>query len=124
MVCDYPAAYEGEPGFEFIKNIPTTWDETKVPAAKVGAFITIARKKNDNWYIGAITNHEARTISIPLHFLGEGEYVAEIYTDANDAAINPNHLKKETRKLTAKDELQLSLSGGGGAVVRLMKKKN
>ncbi len=92
MVCDYPEAYEGQPGFEFIKEIPTVWDETKVVDAKTGEYIAIARRKNDEWYVGIITNHEARQITIPLTFLNQGKYTAEIYTDANDSVANPNHL--------------------------------
>ncbi len=69
MVCDYPEAYEGQPGFEFIKDIPTTWDETKVINAKPGEYIVIARKKNDNWYVGAITNGLARELEINFSFL-------------------------------------------------------
>ena len=102
MVCDYPAAYEGEPGFEFIKQIPTTWDETKVLNAEVSNYITIARRKNNDWYVGTINNHEARQLTIPLSFLDEGNYTATIYTDADDVTTDPNHLKKETKQVTTK----------------------
>jgi alpha-glucosidase len=121
MVCDYPAAYEGEPGFEFIKEIPTTWDETKVPGAEVSKFITIARRKNNDWYVGTITNHEARQLSIPLNFLSGGNYTAEIYTDADDVNENPNHLDKQTRTVTNKDVIDLKIAGGGGEVMRITK---
>lgn len=121
MVCDYPAAYEGEPGFEFIKEIPTTWDEIKVPDAKPGEFITIARRKNNDWYIGAITNHSARTITLNLKFLSAGKYLAEIYTDAKDVNVNPDHLLKQTKEVANKDILTLQIASGGGAVVRLKK---
>ncbi|MFM9911152.1 MAG: glycoside hydrolase family 97 protein, partial [Chitinophagaceae bacterium] len=84
MVCDYPAAYEGQPGFEFIKNVPTTWDETKVLNSKIGEYITIARRNNNDWYIGAISNHQSRMLRIPLKFLKDGKYLAEIYSDAKD----------------------------------------
>ncbi len=122
MVCDYPAAYEGQPGFEFIKEVPTIWNETKVPGAKVGEYVILARKHNDDWFIGSITNHSARLITIPLHFLDEGTYTAEIYMDANDTNINPNNLVKQTKELTRSDTLTIALAAGGGAVVRLRKK--
>jgi len=121
MVCDYPAAYEGQPGFEFIQQVPTTWDETKVPNAQVDKYVAVAREKNGNWYIGAITNHEAREVNIPLGFLGDGSFTAEIYTDAPDVATNPNHLVKQTKTVTKKDVLNLQLAGGGGAAVRILK---
>ena len=121
MVCDYPAAYEGQEGFDFIKKIPTTWDETKVINAKIGEYITIARKKNNDWYVGTINDHSARDLSIPLDFLGDGNYVAEIYHDAPDVNVNPNHLEKETRAVTKKDLVTVRLASGGGMVMHLKK---
>ncbi len=121
MVCDYPAAYEGQPGFEFIKEVPTVWDETKVLSAKVSEFITIARRKNDDWFIGTITNNSPRNISIPLNFLPEGKYVVEVYTDAPDADENPNHLIKQTRIVTKQDFIQVNLAAGGGEVMHFKK---
>jgi len=122
MVCDYPAAYEGQPGFEFVKEVPTVWDETKVPAAKVEEYIAIARRHHDDWYIGAINNHAARQIIIPLNFLSDGDYVAEIYTDADDVRTNPNNLVKQIKNLKKTDNIVLQLATGGGAVVRFRKK--
>lgn len=121
MVCDYPAAYEGQEGFDFIKKIPTTWDETKVINAAIGEYITIARKKNNDWYVGAINDHSARDLSIPLDFLGDGNFVAELYHDAPDVKINPNHLEKETKVLTKKDLVTVRLAPGGGMVIHLRK---
>jgi alpha-glucosidase len=122
MVCDYPAAYEGQPGFEFIKQVPTVWDETKVPDAKPGEYIIVARKHHDEWYIGSITNHSARQISIPLSFLDDGNYTAEIYSDANDVGTNPNNLIKQSKQLTKAGMITVQLAAGGGVVVRLRKK--
>jgi alpha-glucosidase len=122
MVCDYPEAYENQPGFEFIKEVPTVWDETKVLDAKVDEFIAIARRKNDHWYIGTINNHESRQIQIPLHFLSDGEYIAEIYSDAKDVTINPNHLNKQTIIVKKDAAISLQLESGGGAAIVLKKK--
>jgi alpha-glucosidase len=121
MVCDYPAAYEGQPGFEFIKEIPTTWDETKVIDAKLNEYILIARRKNTEWYIGAINNHEERPVTIPLHFLGEGKYDVEIYSDADDTNENPNHLIVQKRTIAKEDTLSLKLAAGGGLAIHLKK---
>lgn len=119
MVCDFPAAYEGEPGFEFLKIVPTTWDETKVLQAELQEFITIARKKNNEWFIGSINNHKSRQITIALDFLPAGEYTAVIYTDATDARQNRNALLKEEKILRAADKLSINLAAGGGAVIHL-----
>ncbi len=123
MVCDYPAAYEGQPGFEFIKEVPTVWDETKVPDAKFNEYVVIARKKGDDWFAGAITNHSARQISFSLDFLGNGEYTADIYSDADDVNINPNRLNKKTRIVTGKDHLSVYLGAGGGIAIHFKKNK-
>ncbi len=122
MVCDYPAAYEGQPGFEFLREVPTVWDETKVLDAEAGKYIIIARRKNNDWFIGSITNHEARQINIPMKFLPSGNYEADIYTDANDTRQYPNHLNKYTRDITDMDTLKLQLAAGGGMVIHVKKK--
>ena len=123
MICDYPDAYIGEPGFEVLKNIPTTWNETHVPNAKVGEYISIARRKNDTWYIGTITNLTAREIKLKLNFLLAGNYSAEIYSDAPDNNENANHLIKKNKVVNHSTILNLVLSSGGGNIIILHKNK-
>jgi alpha-glucosidase len=119
MVCDYPAAYEGQPGFDFICQVPTIWDETRVLDAGVCRYITIARRKGTDWYLGSITNHEGRRLAIALDFLPPGNFVAEMYHDAPDVHENPNHLTRETRQVSRGDTLQVDLAPGGGQVIHL-----
>jgi alpha-glucosidase len=122
MVCDTPPSYEGQPGFEFIRELPVTWDETRVLDAVVNEYIAIARRKNDEWHIGAITNGNARTLDIPLDFLDNGTYIADIYTDAKDVDVNPNHLLKQTRTITSADILTLRMAASGGTVLHIKKR--
>lgn len=122
MVCDYPDAYEGQPGFDFVKEVPTVWDETKVLGAEVSKYITFARRKNSDWYVGSVTNHDAREITISFDFLPEGNYEAEIYSDSPDCASNPNLLVKQIKSITKKDEITLNLASGGGEVMHIRKK--
>ncbi|MGC4035047.1 MAG: glycoside hydrolase family 97 protein [Chitinophagaceae bacterium] len=122
MVCDYPEAYEDQPGFEFIKEVPTTWDKTKVLDASVNEFITIARQKNNVWYVGSINNSTFREVSIPLSFLDDGNYELELYADADDVADNPNHLEKKVLSITKADIIKVKLASGGGQVMRISKK--
>jgi alpha-glucosidase len=119
LVCDYPSAYVNQPGFEFIKQVPTTWDDTKVINAKVGDYITIARRKGNDWYVGSMTDWSARAISIKLDFLLEGNYVAIIYSDAVDADKFPNKLIKEKYLVDSKDIIKCKMASGGGLVIRL-----
>jgi alpha-glucosidase len=121
MVCDYPSAYENQPGFEFIQNIPTTWDETKVLNASVGEYITIARRKKSDWYVGTITNHNERNLTIPLNFLDAGEYQLELFSDAADVSENPDHLEKQVKKINKTDTINIKIASGGGMVMRLSK---
>ena len=119
MICDTPAAYEGQPGFEFLQTIPTTWDKTVVPNASVNEYVTVARKHGDDWYVGAINNSQARNVEIALDFLGKGNYKVTLYKDAKDTDTNPNHLVKETLTVTAKDKILLPLASDGGAALHI-----
>ena len=121
MVCDYPVAYEGQEGFSFIKSVPTTWDETKVINAGLNEYITVARRKNRDWYVGAITNHSARNLDLSFSFLEEGSYRAEIFRDTQDTNKNPNHLIREIKSITNSSHLSLSVSAGGGFVIKIHK---
>ncbi|WP_229251228.1 glycoside hydrolase family 97 catalytic domain-containing protein [Emticicia sp. BO119] len=122
MVCDYPEAYEGQKGFEFIQEVPTIWDETKVLDAKPDEYIVMARKKNNDWYIGAINNDTARDIKVAFDFLDNGNYEATIYADAEDTATNPNNLTKKVMTLDKTAAIFLKLASGGGLTVQLKKK--
>lgn len=116
-LCDTPNSYEGQPGFEFLQTLPTTWDNTVVPNASLREYVVVARQKDGAWYLGALNNSKARIVDVDLGFLGTGLYKAEVYTDAPDVDRNPNHLTKEIKNLTAKEKLMLPLAVDGGAVV-------
>jgi alpha-glucosidase len=122
LVCDYPSAYEGQRGFDFLKKVPTTWDETKVLDAKVGEYIVIARRKNNDWFVGTITDHHKRKLTIDFGFLPEGDYEMELHTDTEDASTNPNNVSITSKKITRNDKLSIELASGGGAVMHLKKR--
>ncbi|QKG58089.1 glycoside hydrolase family 97 protein [Hymenobacter sp. BRD128] len=121
MVCDYPTAYEGQPGFDFIRALPTVWDETRVPLAEVAQYVCIARRKGTDWFVGALNNSQPRTLSLKLDFLPPGEYQASFWADAPDVATQPNHLLQKTLTVTRQTALPLDLASGGGQVVALKK---
>ncbi len=121
MVCDNPDAYEGQIGFDFIKNIPGTWDETRVPVAIPGQWAAIARRSSTDWFLGAINSATAREAAISLSFLPPGRYEATMYSDAPDAGLHPNNLNRETRIVQATDSLTTPLAAGGGLAVRFRK---
>lgn len=119
MICDTPEAYEGQPGFEFLQTVPTTWDKTVVPDASVNEYVAIARRHGDDWYVGAINNSQVRNVEIALDFLGKGDYKVTLYKDARDTDTNPNHLIKDTLTVTAKDKITVPLASDGGAAMHI-----
>lgn len=121
LVCDYPEAYKGQEGFDFIRKIPTSWDEIKVPAAQVNQWLSIARRKGTDWYMGTINNLQERDVVIPLSFLSEGEYIAEIYSDGPNVERHPNDLTRQMMRLKATDTLTIHLQAGGGQAIHFRK---
>jgi alpha-glucosidase len=120
MVADYPTAYEGQPGFDFLKLVPTWWDETRVFVGEIGEVLVTARRKGTTWYLGGMSAKPARDIELPLSFLGAGRYTAKIWKDAPDAESDPNHLTTESLSLTARDALKIHIALDGGFVAQLV----
>jgi alpha-glucosidase len=120
MVSDSPKAYEDQPSFEFIKQVPATWDQTKVLHGGPGEYITIARRKGDEWFLGSMTNWTPRELDVPLGFLGDGRYTAEIYADADDAAQYPKSVTIQKQTVDRNAHLKLRLAPGGGYAVRFV----
>lgn len=126
MAADLPENYEANPEpFQFIRDVPADWENSIALMGEVGDYLVQARQERGSrdWYIGAVTDEEARTLTVPLGFLDAGTtYRAEIYRDGDDAdwETNPYPVTIETRAVTARDELVLPLARGGGAAVRLV----
>jgi len=120
MVSDVPSAYANQPSFQFIKDVPTAWDATRVLNGEPGEFVTIARRHGDEWYLGSATNWTARDLRIPLSFLGKGSYKAEIYEDAADATQSPKHISIRQQDVRNSDTLTLPLASGGGSAIRFV----
>jgi alpha-glucosidase len=125
MAADLPQNYEARPdAFQFIKDVPTDWEESIATDGEVGEFVVVAREERGggDWYVGAISGERARDIAVPLSFLEDGKrYLATIYRDGEEAdwKSNPYDYVIERRSLTSKDTLQLKLAAGGGAAIRL-----
>lgn len=117
MVADSPEHYKGQHDFEFIRQVPTTWDEIRVLNGLPTENITVARRSGSDWYIGSITNWDARSVQVPLSFLGEGKYTAEIYADAPDAATNATHTVFTTRAVDRSTVLDVHMVSGGGNAI-------
>ena len=129
MAADAIENYEGQPALSFIENCPTTWSQTLVPNGEIGKYITVVRKERggDRWFIGSITNEEARNLDVALGFLDEGAaYRAIIYEDGPEADYerNPYEMTIRQIKVAKGDVLHLHLTRSGGAAIRIEKVKN
>jgi alpha-glucosidase len=124
MAADLIENYEGHPAFQFIRDVAVDWERTVVLDGRVGDYVVVARQArgSDEWFIGAITDEQARTLEVPLSFLQPGHrYVAEVYADGADAdwLTNPLPVEITRRDVDADTSLTLRLAPGGGQAIRL-----
>ncbi len=114
--ADHPSHYRDQPGLDFLKIVPTVWDETRVLDAAVGEHIVMVRRSGNRWFLGALTDRKARDIPVKLDFLGPGPWTLRLWKDAPDSDKVGEHLVTEQRIVTAAEALTLHLAAAGGAV--------
>jgi len=130
MAADYPENYEKyADAFQFIKDVAVDWDDTKILEAEPGDYLTIARKAKgkEDWFIGAITDENARTAEINFNFLEKDKkFLASIYMDSDNAdwENNPMSYKIEKYVVDAKSIAKIKLANGGGAAISLFPASN
>ena len=112
---------KGKNELEFIKKVPATWDQTKVLNAKIGEYLTIARKNSNDWFIGSMTGDNPQSFEIKLDFLDEGKtYKATIFSDTKNTKLEGWHpVKKEEKMVTKENLLVVDLVKSGGCVITL-----
>ena len=115
MMADSPTKYmQNQECTDFIAQIPTTFDETVALDGQLGEYIVIARRKGTTWYVAAMTDWTARDLAIPLSFLGEGKFSADIFADGANAMKEATDYKHTKQTATCQDQLKIHLSSGGG----------
>ncbi len=124
MAADLPENYEGQPALQFIKDVAVDWDTTRVIDGKIGDYVIVARKQRNSpqWFLGAITDEEARTFDVPLTFLDPGKsYIADIYADGPGAdwLTNPLPVRITHHTVTRGSHLRVALAPGGGQAIRI-----
>ncbi|HEX8357336.1 MAG TPA: glycoside hydrolase family 97 protein, partial [Segetibacter sp.] len=120
MLSDNPTDYMKEQETtDFIAKVPTVFSETTALDGKVGEYVSIARRKGDVWFVGAMTNWTARDIIVDLSFLKNGNYEAEIFQDGVNADKKPEDYKKVIQKVSAGDKLSVHMAPGGGWSARI-----
>jgi alpha-glucosidase len=125
MLADSPSNYMKEQECtDFIVKVPVVWDDIKVLAGKVGDYLLLARRSGKEWFAGALTNWSPRDLDLDLSFLGEGDYVMEVFQDGINAdkyASDYKHLKLDVKKGL---KMKIHLAPGGGWVARITPKQN
>jgi alpha-glucosidase len=119
MVADSPDVYENAQGYDFVKMVPASWDETRFLAGEIDEFVAVARRKGNDWYVGAMGTESARKIWLPLAFLGDGNFKAKIWQDGS----SPTTLEESERAVKSGESLELALAPSGGAAVRITRGK-
>jgi len=121
VACDSPEDYKDTdgkylPGMDFLKGLPTVWDETRGLAGEVGKYAVEARRHGENWYLAAVSDRNGHELPVPLKFLGKGKWKVSLWEDAPDAGENAEHLVKNEKTMRPSDTLQLKLAPSGGTV--------
>jgi alpha-glucosidase len=126
MAADTPENYAKYPqAFQFIRDVPTDWSDTRVLNGEVGDYVTFARRdrRSDDWYIGSVTDENPRALTVTLDFLDAGKsYTAEIYRDGPGADYKTaarHSIAFESKTVRKGDRLTLALAPGGGQAIRL-----
>jgi len=117
VMCDSPDSYRDQPGTDFLKRVPTTWDETRYLSGYPGESIVMARRSGTQWYVGGMTNEDAREVSFDLDFLEDGPQSLTLWKDASDTDTDPAHLVRETREVKSGDPFTIKMEKAGGFVM-------
>ena len=121
MAADLPENYDNQPAFQFIRDLELDWDETLYLEAEIGKFVTIARRHGSEWFLGAITNGDAREVAIPMDQMIMGKMIAECYVDTENTHwdTNPYPIWIGSYEVLHTDILKARLAPGGGMAIRL-----
>jgi alpha-glucosidase len=108
------------PDLEWFVECPTVWDETRALSGAIGEYVVVARRRQDRWFIGAMTNETARTLEVPLSFLAPGEWTAAIYSDGEPATpANATPVNIQHASVNSSTILHAKLAPHGGQAIRL-----
>jgi len=120
-VCDHPTNLRGQPGIDFLRLVPTVWDETRVLSGVVAEHLVVARRSGADWYLGALNNSTSRVRTIKLDFLGAGRWHLRWWRDAPDSSENAEHIAIDERDVTDDDTIDLRMAPGGGAALHFVR---
>jgi len=115
-LCDAPENYRGQPGVEFLRGLPTVWDESRVLQADFAKSLVMARRKGRNWWLAGMNDTEKLTLRVSLSFLGKGRYRLETFSDG----VRPTDVQISSRSVGSGDTLDIPMGAAGGFVARVV----
>ena len=119
VVCDHPDHIVNQPGAEFLKIVPTTWDDIHFIDGYPGDFVAIAKKTDKDWFVGVMNNSKMKEVTIKLDFIESGSLLMEIWADADDANVSPKNLKISSQYVRQGDLITIKMANNGGWVARI-----
>lgn len=119
VVCESPAYMKGQPGTDFLKIVPTVWDDTRFLCGYPDTYVAIAKRKGSCWFIGILNNSIARTVELQTSFLPKGVYQLEYWADGKGADRRPSQVLHRTVRLRAGAPIKVRMAKAGGYVCRL-----
>ena len=122
VVCDHPDNILNKPGADFLKIVPTVWDDIRFISGYPGDYIAIAKRSGDRWFIGVMNNSTAKSVDLKLDFLPAGNYEAEIWSDAKNSDREPMEIKKLKQSFRPGEKIKVTMARNGGFVALLKSK--
>jgi alpha-glucosidase len=116
VVCDHPDNILNQPGADFLKIVPTTWDDIKFVGGYPGDYVAIAKRSGDKWFLGVMNNSVGKTVELNTDFLPAGNYEAETWADTKNSDKEPKELKKSNQVVKSGGTLKITLAKNGGFV--------
>lgn len=122
VVCDHPDNILNQPGADFLKIVPTTWDDIKFLGGYPGDYVAIAKRSGDKWFVGVMNNSVGKTVEINLPFLNTGNYEADVWADTKNSDKEPKELKKSVLNIKQGGPLKVTMAKNGGFVAIIKRK--
>lgn len=119
VVCDHPDHILNQPGADFLKLVPTTWDDIRFIGGYPGEYVAIAKRTGNEWFVGVMNNSKEKEITFKLDFISTGEHTIDTWADAKDANTAPKNLKVTSQKVKSGDIVKIKLANNGGWVARI-----
>jgi alpha-glucosidase len=116
VVCDHPDNILNQPGSDFLKIVPTTWDDIKFAGGYPGDYVAIAKRSGDKWFLGVMNNSIGKSVELNLSFLPAANYEAEIWSDTKTSDKEPKDLKKSIISIKSPGTLKVTMAKDGGFV--------